>query len=161
MRMQVADENVSLRSLSDELVRLVGRRGFEELKRGFVGVPVAGTMVEADSSLSDSGEKQYGTADGDGNLKVLKEKQHNLSFSDLLNSGEENASTIAQMVARVGRWWYSRCYEAAILPDADLGQSIWHDEQLLRECEKWGTSFRLLICYAQKPEIRRRRTVSV
>jgi hypothetical protein len=66
--------------------------------------------------------------------------------------------SIAQMVARVGRWWYSTCYERALLPDH---QSIWADDVLLRECEEQGASFRLLICHAQKPAETRRRTVSV
>ena len=75
------------------------------------------------------------------------------------------------MVARVGRWWYSRCYESLVLPEAGepgtaafgnlLENSIWRDDNLIRECEKRGTTFRLLIGYAQKPEVGVRRTVSV
>jgi hypothetical protein len=78
---------------------------------------------------------------------------------------------IADKVARVGRWWYSRCYESIILPDSDgpdaalssdiLKNSIWRDENLIRECEELGTSFRMLIGYAQKPEVSLRRHVSV
>jgi len=70
------------------------------------------------------------------------------------------------MVARVGRWWYSRCYESIALPKAsELGThaagSIWCDDRLIQECEKRGTSFKLLIGYAQKPTLGVRRTASV
>ena len=87
------------------------------------------------------------------------------------SSDDSTDNGIADMVARVGRWWYSRCYESVVLPEAGepgasnsgtmLETSIWRDEALVRECEKRGTSFRLLIGYAQKPEVGVRRTVSV
>jgi hypothetical protein len=82
-------------------------------------------------------------------------------------TGEEG---MTRMVARVSRWWYSRCYESAVLAkeredggraDADLSASIWADEELLAECERRGTSLRLMVCFAQKPECAVRRTISV
>jgi hypothetical protein len=51
--------------------------------------------------------------------------------------------------------------EAGANPGDLLESSIWRDESLIKECEKRGTSFRLLIGYAQKPEVGFRRTVSV
>ena len=77
---------------------------------------------------------------------------------------------MTRMVARVSRWWYSRCYESAVLARehgvgaaggaADLSASIWADEELLGECERRGTTLRLMVCFAQKPECAVRRTIS-
>jgi hypothetical protein len=107
-------------------------------------------------------------------MPLPKGPKPELSFSDLLNASASSDSTdngITDMVARVGRWWYSRCYESLVLPEAGepgaaasgnlLETSIWRDESLINECEKRGTSFKLLIGYAKKPEVGVRRTVSV
>ena len=95
--------------------------------------------------------------------------EQDFDFADLLNDARANRGgnesenererdeRITKMVAKVGRWWYSSCYERPLLRN---DKSIWQDETLLRECEKQGTSFRLLICCAQKPA-QPRRTVSV
>lgn len=133
----------------------------------------AGDEVEAAtaarSSASGSASGSSGGASGASEPGARKE----VSFSDLLttqNANGESDDGIAEMVAKVGRWWYSRCYESVVLPEARepgtvggniLENSIWKDEALIRECEKRGTSFRLLIGYAQKPVVGVRRTVSV
>ncbi|KAK3217279.1 hypothetical protein GRF29_1g2520410 [Pseudopithomyces chartarum] len=180
VKMQVADEAVSLRNVSDEIMGLVGRKGFTGCNRCFVGVPVAGTLPGSDSFDTTSSKKRKGSTVSSVHrtpsttAKGTKQSKAEVSFSDLLstrNSSESTDNTITDMVARVGRWWYSRCYESLILPEAGepdaansgnlLKSSIWRDEALINECEKRGTSFRLLIGYAQKPEVGVRRTVSV
>ncbi|PPJ59626.1 hypothetical protein CBER1_01225 [Cercospora berteroae] len=161
-RMQIRDPTVCLGNLSNVLVRMIGRKGFENVQRCVVGVPAAGRVRSQD--LSGSGS--------DSSERTLWQRNHTSSahdgpgFLDLLNNTEEripdlgnNADeSITKMVARVGRWWYTNCYERALLP---TDQSIWSERGLLRECEKQRTSFRLLICQAQKPLQTRRRTVSV
>lgn len=159
-RMQQHDRNVSLRNLSDVLVRLLGRRGFEEVQRCIVGVPAAGRIPRSQdiSSVSSGGS-------GKPVWQREDRRSQEFSFADLLEdarasqTGQSNGNdeNITKMVAKVGRWWYSTCYEKALL---QTDNSIWNDN-LLRECEKQGTSFRLLICYAQKPAQTKRRTVSV
>ncbi|KAK1909170.1 hypothetical protein P3342_011248 [Pyrenophora teres f. teres] len=172
MRMQVADENISLRNISDEVMAGIGRKGFVECNRCVVGVPVAGQLPSLDDVQTSSHKKKGSTAS-----KILtqpKGPKPEVSFSDLLNVSSPSETTdngITDMVARVGRWWYSRCYESLVLPEAGepgaaasgklLQNSIWRDEALVNECEKRGTSFKLLIGYAQKPEVGVRRTVSV
>ena len=145
VQMQVADCNVSLKPVSDNIQRLLGRRGFENVNCCALGVPVAGKV-----SRSRAGSR------------VASAEEHGLSLSELLrDKSQEGDEGITTMVAKVGRWWYTRCYEMGTLPAGDLSRSIWNDRALLRECEKRKTSFRLLICYAQKPLTQRRRTVSV
>ncbi|KAK4507525.1 hypothetical protein PRZ48_001260 [Zasmidium cellare] len=163
-RMQQRDPEVCLRNLGDILVRQIGRRGFESVQRCIVGVPAAGRIPRSQdiSSVSSgsSGNKPV------WHREAKSSKSQEFSLADLLEdtdnnqygSGKSNDETITKMVAKVGRWWYSTCYEKALLP---TDQSIWTDPTLLRECEKQGTSFRLLICHAQKPTQTRRRTVSV
>jgi hypothetical protein len=66
--------------------------------------------------------------------------------------------SITKMVAKVGRWWYSQCYENAAVPSPGLGsnKSMWSDKALLAECEEWGTSLKLMVCHARVPESRGR-----
>jgi len=141
VRMQVADNTVSLKPVSDNIQKMLGRRGFENLNRCMLGVPVAGKVSDSRSGSFDD---------------------TNLSLGDMIKDpSEQGDEGITKMVAKVGRWWYTRCYELGVLPDGDLERSIWNDKALLKECEKRETSFKLLICYAQKPLTPRRRTVSV
>ena len=141
VRMQTAKPEVSLKPVSDNIQKMLGRRGFENLSRCTVSVPVSG-------SLSDS---RAGSFDG-----------QDMSLGDMLKDpSQQGDESITKMVSKVGRWWYTRCYEMSILPDSDIESSIWTDKALLRECEKSETGFKLLICYAQKPLAPRRRTVSM
>ncbi|KAJ4358901.1 hypothetical protein N0V95_002681 [Ascochyta clinopodiicola] len=170
------DETISLRNISDEIIASLGRKRFVECKSCVVGVPVAGNLPAPNDvnhpmrKHSTASSRQRAAS----NLQASKLPKPEPSFSDLLNTSTPSESTdkgIAEKVARVGRWWYSRCYESIVLPngegpdDAPLGDilksSIWRDDNLISECEKLGTSFRLLIGYAQKPEVGVRRTVSV
>ena len=163
-RMQAHDPDISLRNLSDSLVRLIGRRGFEEVQRCVVGVPAAGRIPRSQdiSSCSSDNSAYHSGALPRKRRSSVKE----LNFADLLGDArdsqpESNRGSdegITKMVAKVGRWWYESCYERPLLGS---DKSIWADHRLLRECEKQGTSFRMLICYAQKPTQPRRRTVSV
>lgn len=68
---------------------------------------------------------------------------------------------ITKMVAKVGRWWYARCYESTVLSNGEVSSSILGDDALLQECENWNANFKLAVAYAQKPVQGRRRTASV
>lgn len=155
-RMQQRDQEVCLKNLSDILVRLIGRRGFEGVQRCIVGVPTAGKIPQSQDMSSVSSDSS-GLSPSNSTTKRLSlaDLLENTDFAPAMNGNDE---VITKMVARVGRWWYSSCYERALLP-AD--RSIWKDKNLLRECEHHATKFRLLICHAQKPLQTRRRTVSV
>ncbi|KAJ6049266.1 hypothetical protein N7444_005982 [Penicillium canescens] len=88
----------------------------------------------------------------------------NISLGDLLSDPSPSPAkdeSIAKIVARVGRWWYSKCYEDPVFPGGDSDNSIWSDRKVLRECQRRGTGFRMLIAYAQKPSEVPRRTASV
>ena len=150
VRMQVAMPDISLSPVSDSLQKLLGRRGFENLNRCFVGVPVGRSVADApppSASEHDPLLPSVSRADiaGDG-------PEANTPQSEL---------AMTKMLAKVGRWWWSRCYETVVVAERDFERSIWADKPLLKECEKWGTGLRMCICYAQKPEALVRRTVSV
>ena len=141
VKMQIAEPEVSLKPASDNIQKMLGRRGFENLNRCMVNVPIAGHI--SDSRAGSFDEKDMSLGD------MLK---------DPSQQGDED---ITKMVAKVGRWWYTRCYEMSVLPHDDSERSIWSDKALLKECEKKETGLKLLICYAQKPLSTKRRTVSM
>ena len=175
-RIYLADSDISLKPASDNIQRLLGRYGFDNLNRCMVSVPVAGMIVgssvssHSNPSVSDpavtvsTGRSSTSASTTDSqNLHRLPFNDAETSLGDLLSDPSPSASndeSIAKVVARVGRWWYTRCYEIPVLADGDLDRSIWADHKLLRECQKRATGIRLLIAYAQKPS-ERRRTVSV
>ena len=140
-KMQDAHSQVSLSSISDIMQKMLGRRGFENLNRCVVGVPVAGSISDSRSGSIDDREVSLD--------EMLKDRS---SLGDV---------PITKMVAKVGRWWWSRCYERALADELPHDSSLWNDKALLKECVTRETGFKLLICYAQKPSNPRRRTVSV
>ncbi|KAK2765515.1 hypothetical protein FQN54_008369 [Arachnomyces sp. PD_36] len=165
---------VSLKPASDNLQKLLGKKGFQNLNRCMVGVPVAGTVVNSSDSTGSyssnsatRGGPSISTTSTNGTTqKWCRESCDSVkvSLGDLLSDpspSPANDESIAKMVAKVGRWWYTRCYEMSVLPDGDLDQSIWADGKVLRECRRRGTGFRLLIAYAQNPSEVNRRTASV
>ena len=132
-RMGVSQPDVTLKPLSDSLQRMVKHIGFKNLNRCVVNVPVAGQVSRSRSRPGSSDEDS-------GMLGDLRKEA-----SDKAGGG------LAKSLAMVGRWWFTKCYEMISLPYGDLERSIWNDEALLEECEKRGTGFKLLLCYAQKP----------
>ncbi|EDN08122.1 predicted protein [Histoplasma mississippiense (nom. inval.)] len=165
-RIFAADPSTSLKPASDNIQKLLGKRGFENLNRCIVGVPVAGTLWSS-SNISSSNQSvtplHPQTNQGGSKQKRPPSDDPSVSLGDLLSNSthsESNDESIAKMVAKVARWWYTRCYEAAILPDGNPDYSIWADRRVLRECQRRATGFRLLIAYAQKPS-EPRRTASV
>ena len=173
VRMTIADPDVSLKPVSDNIQNILGRKGFENLNRCVVGVPVAGRVAGSiDSSSSRSSQESYtkrarDSADAAGSgamsssAKIHRDHDNNFSLSDLISDHSPTSDEkITKMVAKVGRYWFTSCYEWTVLPDADLKRSIWADKKVLQECKTRGSGFKLLIAYAQKPLENRRRTVS-
>ncbi|KAL9094568.1 MAG: hypothetical protein Q9165_003127 [Trypethelium subeluteriae] len=180
MKMQAAQRDVCLKPKSDSMIRLLGMRGYESINRCMVGVPAAGILGTPVSSpaSSENGDKSASTCGSDKAKQEPKDKtstgqgaqakneprKSNASFGDIFKANPDTKDSgvgIAKMVARVGRWWWSSCYETPFLSEENASKSIWDDPAFLRECEELGTSFKLLICYAQKPNMAVRRTVSV
>jgi len=157
---QSTDPSMSLASASDTVLRLIGKRGFTDVKSCKVGVPVASAIPSPEKPNSSSSATSSNTKSKDkGKGRAVEE----MSLADMMKSTSPSSDEgITKMVAKVGRWWYSRCYET--LPSGKKGEktgSIFNDESLLRECEQWNSSFKLVVAYAQKPIVGRRRTVSV
>lgn len=148
VKIAVSGKEVSLAPASDLILREVGRGGFAGVKSCRVGVPVASAVVSSRKS-SNAGNS---SSDGSGKKEAKKEKSKNerneKSLAEMMkDQSAASDGAITNMVARVGRWWYTRCYEREV-----VSGSVWDDERVLEECERWGTSFKLLVCYAQKPE---------
>ena len=74
------------------------------------------------------------------------------------SEGDDNSASTQQQHEERGDEEQQSTEEQPLLGN---DKSVWQERGLLRECEKQGTSFRLLICCAQKPLQPRRRTKSV
>lgn len=128
--------DTSLSSSADLMVRQLGKVGFSGIKAARVGVPVASPVARPKQDKV-SGEKK---------------KKDQPSLAEMMRDESGMADEgITKMVARVGRWWYTRCYENASA-SSPPGRSIWNDKALLRECEELGTSLKLMVCYARAPD---------
>ncbi|EGD99641.1 hypothetical protein TESG_06985 [Trichophyton tonsurans CBS 112818] len=174
-RIYTTDPNICLKPASDNIQTLLGKRGFANLNRCMVVVPVAGTIVQSSDTSSSNQSvanlpQQYSSSNLPQRSDSLYNRKHkrapsddvNMSLGDLLSDpspSPSNDESIAKMVAKVARWWHTRCYELAVF--SDQNKDIWTDKMLLRECRRRGTGFRLLIAYAQKPSEVTRRTASV
>lgn len=174
------DSSLSLKSTSDSIQRKLGAQGFDSLRRCMVRVPVAGMVLRSSGSSSSTGSFSTTTPSSRFSLPTISVTtagsqrtgtpsksplDGNISLSDLLSDpspSPANDESIAKIVARVGRWWYSKCYEDPVSPaHPNPSSSIWDDRGLLHECRKRGTGFRMFIAYAQKPSEVPRRTLSV
>jgi hypothetical protein len=164
MQMQSQEPNISLKPMSDSIQRLLGRRGFENMNRCMVGVPAAGRIPGSRDESWDGTEPTSAITDSSTSSTRGKQRTDDNvpPLTDLLSAQSADGDEgITKMVARIGRWWYSRCYESLALPDGSIRKSIWTDDALIRECEKRGTNLRLMVCFAQKPDCPVRRTISV
>lgn len=177
-RMIGIDSQVNLKPISDHIQSLLGQRGFENLNRCMVGVPVAGKVATSSGSRSSRSSRESSSQKGKeidrdsgagttrshrvNDSSDLRQPQGgNFSLSELVSDHSVNGDVkITKMMAKVGRWWYTRTYEWAVLPNGDLKKSIWSDKKMLHECKVRGSGFKLLIAYAQKPVEMRRRTLS-
>lgn len=142
-RIHETSPETTLGSASDLILRLLGRKGFVDIKTCRVGVPVASIVPRA------QGEGTKATN------RDKKEPRDQRSLADMMNDSSEAADeNITKMVAKVGRWWYSRCYESVAGSGTtdSANKSIWNDRALLAECEEWGTSLKLMVCHARVPE---------
>ncbi|KAF4983389.1 hypothetical protein FZEAL_1118 [Fusarium zealandicum] len=128
--------DTNLASTADLIVRLLGKIGFTTIKAARVGVPVASSATCSNNSS------------GRGNASVDKKDRPSLAQM-MSDNGPLADEGITKMVSRVGRWWYTRCYENAA--ENPSGKSIWNDKALLSECEELGTSLKLMVCCARAP----------
>jgi SAM-dependent methyltransferase len=177
-RMIGADPGVSLKPASDNVQNILGQKGFENLNRCVLSVPVAGEVATSSGSRSSRSsrdsynqkaqETEQGSSSGNvtRNLKSPdsdrdQQRGGNFSLNELVSDHSATGDKkISRMIAKVGRFWWTRSYEWAVLADGNLKKSIWYDKRMLHECKTRGSGFKLLIAYAQKPVETRRRTLS-
>ncbi|ESZ92302.1 hypothetical protein SBOR_7293 [Sclerotinia borealis F-4128] len=195
-KLKCRDEGVVLGSLGDLVLRGLGARGFGDVKTCRVGIPVVGVLGRV--KYGKEKEKKKGKGKGKGKAKERegekeppkKKQKDSRSLAEMINDESESADeSITRMVAKVGRWWYMRCYESSLIASASVSasasasasaskkeknklgkerkekerevKSIFTDINILDECEKWNASFQLVVIHAQKPVVVRRRTNSV
>ncbi|RDA89131.1 hypothetical protein CP532_2202 [Ophiocordyceps camponoti-leonardi (nom. inval.)] len=137
--------DVNLSSTADLVLRLLGKAGFSSIRVARVGVPVASSITRPEMT----GNKQ--------------QQRHGPSLADMMKDDSPMADeSITKLVTRVGRWWYTRCYEKVASSSSSASRSspsegggsgsIWLSKQLLSECEELGTSLKLMVCCARAPD---------
>lgn len=133
------EDKPHISSAADLLVRQLGQGGFDHIRAARVGVPVA-------SSIARSSSKRLSSPSSSSD----KKNKEPPSLSEMMRDPSPDADAgITKMVARVGRWWYTRCYENMF--SSGTSASIWDNKTLLQECEELGTSFKLMVCCARAP----------
>lgn len=156
-RIHTRAPSISLGSSSDLILRLLGRKGFTDIKTCRVGVPLASATAasptdQACSSSSSAASSSRAAASASTRRRSKKETR---SLAEMMSAEGPGADEgITKMVAKVGRWWYERCYESVIREGK--GKSMWADQALLAECEEWQTSLKLMVCHARIPDGRNR-----
>ncbi|KAK4185200.1 hypothetical protein QBC35DRAFT_517075 [Podospora australis] len=147
-RIHTRAPDTCLGSTSDLILRLIGRKGFTDLKTCRVGVPVASVTPRSSAGNRVSIES----------VNKGKNKDERSLPEIMSEQGPVADKSITEMVAKVGRWWYSRCYESAATPGVgpESRASMWRDKTLLKECGEWGTSLKLMVCHARVPDGRTR-----
>lgn len=157
-RVHVRSPDINLASSSDLLLRLLGRKGFTDIKTCRVGVPLASTISEPSTvgpDSSSSSSRTGATSASSRSSAVRRVKRETRSLAEMMKAEGPGADeSITKMVAKVGRWWYDRCYESVALESG--GKSMWTDRMLLAECEEWRTSLKLMVCHARMPDGRSR-----
>ena len=166
-----SDSGISLKPISDNIQGILGRKGFANLNRCVVGVPVAGkiagSMDSSSSSRSSGGsyaqqnrfsqESQKAAAHRAANPHIGE----NFSLNDLISDHTPGSDEkIAKIVSKTARFWFSHCYEPGVTRSGKGGRSILADRKVLQECKMRASSFKLLIAHTQKPSEFKRRTVS-
>lgn len=163
-QIHASNANVNLASTADVMVRLLGKKHFADIKTCRVGVPVASSIARANNARAASAEfassssRSKGHDQSKGKGKATKTIGEQRSLAEMMNDDSELADeSIAKMVSKVGRWWYSRCYESVVAPGSGSPSglkktSIWSDKALMAECEELGTSLKLMVCYARIPD---------
>ena len=151
-RIHARAPDVSLGSASDLMLRFLGRKGFVDIKSCRVGVPIGNVITRSSGSEGGNGGRRGSQL---GVATMNKPKKDERSLPEMMNDESPVADeSITKMVAKVGRWWYSRCYESAATGTHDSTHmpGLWSDKSLLTECEEWGTSLKLMVCYARAPD---------
>lgn len=129
-RLHQADGRLSLWNQGDAFLKLLGRRGFEGIQRCVVALPAAGRVSRSQDSASSRAESPAQTR----KVHIVDDEMEGPGLADLLRGKNEDGQLdeqITKTVARVGRWWYSTCYEEAAGggPDADgrgvSAESLW------------------------------------
>lgn len=174
-RMTTADHQISLKPIIDNVQSLLGARGFSNISRCVVGVPVAGhpsKPTDSPSSSRSSGGSEGSGGHGSPDMRQATasprmafgkgRKGTNLSLNDLITDHSDHADAkIGRIVSRTARTWWQHCFEASVISDGNLSKSIFADKSVLGECKGRGSSFKMLIAYAQRPVFEgRRRTMS-
>lgn len=124
------------RPSSEKVLKILQRRGFEDINKCFVGLPAVAPPEDPTTNAT-------ATTATTATASQLEPKPQTKPEAETMN---------AVVMASVGRWWYTRCYERIITAEGEvMRRSMWNDRALLRECGMRKTAFKMLVAHARKP----------
>lgn len=136
------------RPASEKILRILQRKGFADVTKCFVGLPVVGKMDASDATATSSSSQFMSSSSSStlkGTTKFVEQTTREPS--------PEDPDAIYDVVSKVGRFWYTAVYENVITGRGEApNRSMWNDKGLLRECAKKRTNFKMMICHARKPD---------
>ncbi|ROW08788.1 hypothetical protein VMCG_02896 [Cytospora schulzeri] len=155
-RIHLRAPDISLSSSADLMLRLLGRKGFADIKTCRVGVPVASAISPSPGTGMESSTRTARAAAGSATSTARRGgKRDTRNLAEMISDdGPVADESITKMVAKVGRWWYDRCFVSVAREPG--GKSMWNDQALLTECEEWRTTLKLMVCHARMPDGRSR-----
>lgn len=124
-----------LGSVGDFLGKELGKRGWEGVRSCSVGVPVFGSVGTPGNSRSGSESEASGKT---------KQTQDGSQSREENGIGKDGDKDITKLVAKVGRWWWGRCY------DSSSASNSLFTKEVLEECDEWRTSLKLYVGVARK-----------
>ena len=157
-------ETLAIRDIQDaaDLLRPV----YDSTNRrdGYVSLEVSPYLARKTQETIDEARRLWKSVDRPNvMIKVPGTAEGIPAFQQLISEGINITVTLlfAQDVYERVAQAYIAGLEQLTARGGDVSRSIWSDEALIRECEKRGTSLRLMVCCAQKPDCPVRRTISV
>jgi len=119
--MERESSSSNIRPASEKIIRILKKKGFEDMATCLLALPVAGKLKVVDQTTQDWG-------------------------------GDREPEVVGDVVGKVARWWYTRCYEGIITQGGEMmRRSMWGNRKLLEECRREETKARLLVACARKP----------
>ena len=133
----------NLASTADLMVHQVRENGFSDIRALRIRIPVARSIVRAHGDSKVREAKSF--------AEQSQKENYQSDLSDTMSHPNSKVDTrTAKMVGPVSCWWHARCYGSASSLNVTTG--IWSDKALLKECERMGTSFNLMLCCGRAPD---------
>ncbi|TGZ79966.1 hypothetical protein EX30DRAFT_308287 [Ascodesmis nigricans] len=134
------EKEMQSESESQRVLKILERKGFEDIATCVLALPVVGSVDAAQAQAQTHGSDSAVGVEASG-------KNGNTG-----NTDPDEPGSVNDVLGKVARWWYSRCYERVITGGGEeMGRSMWCERGLVRECARRGTRVGVGVVGARKP----------